>query len=149
MFYVTHGSEVITDHMITQALREGKTVTVPAIASVPDRSMRAARIASLKQLAPGAYGIREPLPGRCPEVAPEEIDLIVVPGIAFDATGHRIGYGKGYYDKWLRHVPLRKRIGLAFGVQLVKRIPRSSHDEPVGSIVTETTIVRTQQPRTR
>lgn len=67
----------------------------------------------------------------------ENIDLVFVPGIVFDSRGYRIGYGKGYYDKWLVDTEISKRIGLAYEVQLTDKLPIGQYDLPVGKLLTE------------
>ena len=75
------------------------------------------------------------------KIAHKNIDLVLVPGIVFDHEGHRIGYGFGHYDKFLRKVPKATKIGLAFDFQVVDKIPREMHDVPVDMVVTEKGIV--------
>ena len=95
-------------------------------------------IPGLDALKPGSMGIMEPDPLLCEPVDPAMIDLIVVPGIAFDATGGRIGYGKGCYDRFLPQllddVPI---IGLAYDFQVLPRVPQESTDVRMDAIVTE------------
>jgi 5-formyltetrahydrofolate cyclo-ligase len=87
-------------------------------------------------LVSGVWGLREPDPARCPEVAPAAIDFILVPGVAFDARGGRIGYGAGYYDRLLSDPALRAvRVAALFDVQLVESVPCESHDRPVDVLV--------------
>ncbi|MBF8303022.1 MAG: 5-formyltetrahydrofolate cyclo-ligase family protein, partial [Candidatus Dadabacteria bacterium] len=71
----------------------------------------------------------------------EDIDLIIIPGIAFDSFGVRIGYGKGYYDRAISKIDIKKRIGLAYDFQVVESIPIERYDERVGLIVTETGVI--------
>jgi 5-formyltetrahydrofolate cyclo-ligase len=88
----------------------------------------------------GRYGIREPA-ADAPAVAPGEIDLVLVPGLAFDESGRRLGRGAGYYDRFL--APLSVVIvGVAFELQLVPEVPAGSGDVPVGAIVTERRFIR-------
>ncbi len=85
----------------------------------------------------GAFGIWEPKPS-CPFVAPEEIDLIVVPGRAFDECGNRLGRGLGYYDRFLKLLPPRTlKVALAFECQIVRRIPTKPNDVPMDVVITE------------
>jgi 5-formyltetrahydrofolate cyclo-ligase len=141
MFFVSHGSEVITDIMIGQALRDGKHAAVPRT-DPANCGISAHKVKSLEHdLEPRTYGIREPKPGSCPEVAPGKIDLVLVPGVAFDAAGHRIGYGKGYYDKWLKKFAIGKRVGICFDCQLIRSVPKTESDMPVAKIVTEKRVV--------
>lgn len=144
MFFVSHGSEVITDIMIGQAMRDGKRVCAPK-ADPEALELTARGVASIERdLEPGAYGIREPIPASCPVIDPRKIDLVLVPGLAFDASGHRVGYGKGYYDKWLKRFAIGKRVGVCFDFQLVKRVPRTEGDLPVAKVITEKRVVETE-----
>jgi len=90
-----------------------------------------------RDVAPGHLGIDEPLP-HCRSVGLEAIDWVLVPGVAFDLAGHRIGYGGGYYDRLLPGLRAdARRIAGAFELQIVERVPAAAHDVKVGAIVTE------------
>lgn len=141
MFYLTYGSEVITDIMIKEVLADGKEVAVPVIQSPGDGIMTAAKITKLEDCFEKVYGIRQPEFNENDIVSKEDIDLIFVPGIVFDLNGYRIGYGKGYYDRWLEGTDILKRVGLAFEVQLTNKIPNGQYDLPVSKILTEKRII--------
>ncbi len=141
MFYLSYGSEVITDFMINEFLADGKDVAVPVIQTPGDGIMTAVRINKLEDCYDRVYGIRQPEFNENEVVAKRDIDLIFVPGIAFDFSGYRVGYGKGYYDRWLEGTDVSKRIGLAFEVQLVDKLPFAGYDLPVGKILTEKRII--------
>lgn len=135
--YVSNGSEVDTLGIIEQAWIDSKEVLVPR--TTKERGiMEAVQITGMEQLIPGKFAILEPdsiLPASDFEV----IELVLVPGIAFDHRGYRIGYGGGYYDRLMphlgNHVP---KIGLAYSPQLSPDpIPTNSFDQPVDSIITE------------
>lgn len=144
MFFVTHGSEVKTESMIEQAWLDKKIVVVPK-SNVSTCKISAYKIESLrKDLQKGNYGIREPKPGTCQKMNARKIDLVFVPGLSFDLSGHRIGYGKGYYDSWLKYFPVKARVGLSYDFQVLKKIPKSGKDLPVGKIVTDKRIIKTQ-----
>ena len=96
--------------------------------------MSARRVTALSQLVPGAYGLPEP--GRdCPEIAPEAIDVVLVPGTAFDAGGGRMGYGGGYYDRFLS-ANRCTAAALAYECQVIRRVPTEAHDVPMDYIIT-------------
>ena len=138
MFYVTHRSEADTSNMIRRSLSIGKIVAVPKVQPGKNGKMLAVRIRSLeKDLERGIYGVFEPKLERCEVLTRKKIDLVLVPGLAFDVKGFRVGYGKGYYDKWLKSFSPKKRIGLAFDFQLIKSVPKTKRDARVGLIVTE------------
>jgi len=141
MFYLSYGSEVITDAMINEFLSDGKEVAVPVIQNPGDGIMTAVKINKIEDCYEKVYGIRQPEFDEQEVVAKEDIDLIFVPGIVFDINGYRVGYGKGYYDRWLEGTDISKRIGLAFEVQLVDKIPNGKYDLPVGRILTEKRII--------
>lgn len=143
MFYITHGTEVGTEHLIEDALKDGKTVALP-VADTKRRKLCAAKICSINDdCGPGAYGIREPKHSTCKPVSHKKIDMVIVPGIAFDEKGYRIGYGKGYYDGWLTNFPAPKIVALAYDFQLVGQLPKDSHDKRMGTIITETRTIKT------
>ena len=145
MFYVTLGSEVKTEKMMEQAFKDGKSVIVPK-AMKEKRSLEAVQIfCPENDLKPGAYGVLEPDIERCKICAPDEIDLVLVPGVAFDSQGYRLGYGKGYYDSWMKCIPRTKRVGLAYGFQVVGKLPRESHDISVSAVITEKAVIKTVQ----
>lgn len=141
MFYLTYGSEVVTDFMINEFLADGKEVAVPVIQNPGDGIMTAVRINKLEDCYERVYGIRQPEFNEDEVVAKEDIDLIFVPGIVFDINGYRVGYGKGYYDRWLEGTDIARRVGLAFEVQLIDKIPNFEYDLPVGRILTEKRLV--------
>lgn len=136
MFYVSKDGEVETRPMIEAALVRGKVVLVPVI-KVRKRKMVVSEIMDPnKDLVEGPYGIYQPK-AHMKVYHPRSIDLAIVPGIAFDKEGNRLGRGMGYYDKFL--AGLRKgipRIGLAFKFQVVRRLPTLSHDQPVTVLLT-------------
>ena len=97
---------------------------------------------SFDDLISGMYGIQEPSPEKRIKMNPEIIDLVIVPGIAFDRQGGRLGHGKGYYDRFLQFTRAF-RLGLAFDCQLLKTVPTESHDVPMNAILSESGIVET------
>ncbi len=140
--YINFRSEVETRHLISVLLKKGKTVSVP-LCHPEKHQMEAIAIENLDQLVSGAWGIPEPPPklASTSRVDPAIIDIIVMPGAAFDCYGGRVGYGGGFYDRFVARVPQAQRIGLAFELQIVPRIPLAPHDALVDSIVTERRII--------
>jgi len=148
-FYVARpgSGEVETGQIIEETLKTGKRVLVPYV----DRATKGISMAEINdpktQLSPGAFGIPEPLPHLRKPVPLGEIDLVVVPGIAFDIKGNRLGHGYGYYDRLLKDLvsknPKSRFIGLAYDFQVLDQVPNASHDIPVHAIVTETRVIRT------
>jgi len=136
MYFVSFGNEVYTHDMIREALKN-KTAIVPKIVQ---NEIEPSLIISLDNLIPsGHFDILEPI--ELMKIAYKNIDVVLVPGIVFDEYGHRIGYGYGYYDKFLKKVPKAIKIGLAFDFQVVDRIAIEVHDVPVDFIVTEKRVV--------
>jgi len=129
--------EVETSAVAEQALGAGKTLLYPAVQG-SDMQFRCVR--GLSELVPGRFGIPEPV-GESWE--PQLADLIVVPGVAFDRSGRRIGYGKGYYDKSLHRLEGSGRlVGFCYDFQLYDEIVGEPHDVMMDIIVTEIRVVR-------
>jgi len=140
LFYVSYDNEVYTHNMIKKSIEIKKQVVVPKT----DKHNRMILCSSLTQwddLITGAYNILEPRPECLNEVSLESIDLIIIPGIAFDCQGNRIGHGMGYYDKLLKKKMNAHRLGLAFELQIVENISTEYHDVKVEKIVTEERII--------
>ncbi len=136
MFYAGTDSEVNTEGMIKRALSAGKTIVLP-VAKEEDKKLIASQIIDFdKELKLGPYGILEPEEEYVREIDKEKIELVIVPGLAFDRTGRRLGRGKGYYDRFLSSLPSKTpKIGLAFNFQIVERIPCEPHDFPLTSVI--------------
>ena len=101
------------------------------------------QIRSFDDLQKGTFGILEPKPEAMNLVAPDELDLVLVPGIAFDKRGYRLGYGGGFYDAFLAQTKSVK-VGLAFDFQIVDLLPTREEDERVDLIVSEKTVYHTK-----
>ncbi len=140
MSFATFRSEIDTTPLAEWVLARGKTLCLPRV--LGPRRMAAFRVDDLESdLEPGAWDIPEPRPG-LQEVPPEAIDVVLVPGAAFDLDGRRCGYGGGFYDSFLpRTRSAVPRIALAFEVQLVERLDCEAHDLPVTAIVTESRVI--------
>ncbi len=141
MWYVDAGSEVRTRHILPVALTLGKRVVVP-YCIVETNELELFLLEDMSELVEGAYKILEPkeelrsLPSK--KVTPEELDLVMVPGTAFDPQGSRMGQGKGYYDRLLGSVrPDAKLVGMAFDGQVFPEIPMASHDVSMDLVISE------------
>ena len=123
--------------VVERALATGKTVAAPRV-DASTRMLRAYRIEDPERdIETGYRGIPEPR-ATCAEIALANVDWILVPGVAFDARGHRLGYGGGFYDRLLPIVPrTAARVAGAFEMQVVERVPTAPHDVAVDTIVTE------------
>jgi len=141
MLYLNMGSEVRTIPLMYRLLEMGKTVLAP-IMEPASRELYPYRIINHEvDLILSKYGMLQPNPQRCQAFAPEKIDIVTVPGIAFDAKGYRIGYGSGYYDRFLQKCPKALWLGLAFEAQLIPDAFPEKWDIPVHQIVTEKRII--------
>lgn len=139
MFYADARNEVQTREAIKLALAMGKRVVLPKVKK--DRGLLAVEIKDISDLKPGTFGILEPESDDGLE--PEVIDLVVVPGVAFDRQGHRLGYGAGYYDGFLPKLrPGVKKIALAFELQVAESIPVEEHDVKMDTLITEKCVYR-------
>lgn len=135
LLYLSKGSEVDTWPLLDRALAQGKEVYAPRCLERPGE-MAFYRVSSREDLQAGAFGLLEPIPGRCPPLERGQGDLCLVPGLAFDREGYRLGYGKGYYDCFLAAQPVRT-VGLCFEALAFERLPRDGFDRPVCRLVTE------------
>ena len=124
LIYSALPDEVQTLSLLDALTEAGKTVLLPKVVSSEDMELR--RYTGTSSLQPGAYGIMEPVGERFTDYA--TIDIAVVPGMAFDAQGHRLGRGKGYYDRFLAKVPDVYKIGLCFSWQMVDEVPSEAND---------------------
>ena len=126
-------NEVHTELLARRCLADAKQLVCPRVAG---KQLDFVAVESLAELTPGAFGVLEPCGARLVPIT--AIDLLVVPGVAFDLPGHRLGYGKGYYDQTLAGCRLElERVGLAYEFQLVDRLPVDGHDCRVTGLVTE------------
>lgn len=137
MLYLSMRSEVETTGLLEMLLRSGKQVCAPVV-DTERLELIPRRIQNLKtELVRHRYGMLEPN-ATCPIFPTEQLQLIVVPGIAFDCKGYRLGYGKGFYDRFLMKCPHAIAIGLAYQIQLVEDTFPQAWDMPVQHIFTET-----------
>jgi 5-formyltetrahydrofolate cyclo-ligase len=137
--YVAKSDEVQTARIIESALAGGKRVLVPR-SDPASFQLTFAEISSLSELIPGHFGVLEP-PPNAPPVRLDESDVVLVPVVAWDEDGQRLGYGKGYFDRALKVNPRPVRIGLALESQRHEEIPQSPADVRLDLIVTEQRVV--------
>ncbi|MFA6079836.1 MAG: 5-formyltetrahydrofolate cyclo-ligase [Candidatus Omnitrophota bacterium] len=137
MFYVSLKDEVSTLSMVDEALKMGKRICVPVVIK-EDKRLIAGEIKDRSEdLESQHFGIYQPKSGKVHEVPLDDIDVVVVPGIAFDKTNVRLGRGHGYYDRFLKGLSCHTRtIGLAYDFQLLDNLPQDSHDIPVWKTIT-------------
>lgn len=128
--YLSYNQEVRTLPILEQALRDGKRVAVP---KVYGEEMRFLYLDDLSQVAKGYGGIPEPIADE--PVARDETALILMPGLAFDPQGHRIGYGGGFYDKFLAAEPHHLTVALCYDFQMLPNLETDDHDIPVDQVL--------------
>lgn len=138
--YVSFGAEINTKIIINKALNDGKKIYIPR-SDYKTKLMEAVQIKSLNELIEDSYGILSPNLENEP-IDPNELDLIIIPGVAFDKNGGRIGYGAGFYDRYLKRITKdnHKRIpkvALAYDLQIVEKVPMYKEDMPIDYILSE------------
>ena len=143
MTYVNFGNEVITENIIRHSLNLEKTIGVP-ITIPKTRELIVSELRDFdKELELGVYNILTPKKEYIREIKPSKIDLVLVPGIAFDRKGYRVGYGGGYYDRFLCKINENAiTIALAFSMQLIDYVPKGYYDLPVDYILTEKELIK-------
>ncbi|HUQ68245.1 MAG TPA: 5-formyltetrahydrofolate cyclo-ligase [Planctomycetaceae bacterium] len=142
LFYLDVRSEVRTRHSLADALAGGKKIVVPYCV---DGELELFHLEQMDELSIGMYKILEPKPElrtvAAKQVDVAELDLIMVPGVAFDRRGGRTGHGKGYYDKLLEHArPDTPLVALAFECQMFEEIPMQHHDVFMDAVITEAAV---------
>lgn len=144
LFYLSYRSEADTRQLLKEALESGRSVAVPKVVGT---DMVFYRLTSLSQLVEGYKGILEP-DTECTEQITEfpEHTILFVPGCAFDEFGGRMGYGGGFYDRFMQRYPEALRVALAYEEQMVPEVPREVHDRLVDVIMTEQRML--QVPKT-
>jgi 5-formyltetrahydrofolate cyclo-ligase len=138
MAYAAFRKEVGLRKLVEQAWADGKTVLFPKV-NRERKEIEAYYIQSYNDLHPGVWGILEPNEHQRQWTGVPPIDIIYMPGLAFDREGHRLGYGGGYYDRWIDklHSPLPQLIAVAHSEQMMDSVPYEAHDALVDKIVTE------------
>ena len=145
--YVSFRSEVETLPLIARCLQKGMRVSVPLTLVKEHRLQAYALTDPARDLAPGYCSIPEPRQ-TLPLVDPAAIEVVVTPGSVFDLRGGRLGYGGGYYDRFLQSAaPQALRIGLAFDLQVVAAVPLKSHDQQLDYLITETRTIHLERQR--
>lgn len=128
--YLPYNQEVRTIPMLEQAIRDGKRVAVP---KVYGEEMKFIYLDDLSRVEKGYAGIPEPIEDE--PVADDQHALVLMPGLAFDPQGHRIGYGGGFYDKFLEREPEHPTIALCYDFQMLEHLQTEEHDIPVDCVL--------------
>jgi 5-formyltetrahydrofolate cyclo-ligase len=146
LLFASFGSEVETHDLRARLLDRGHCVLLPRV----QRETRTLDLYEVMgepdELVAGTWGILEPCPGRCRLVSPRDVDFVLVPGVAFDLEGHRMGYGGGFYDDLLARLaprlPRESVVAVAFELQILESVPARAKDIPVPFIITEQRVIR-------
>jgi len=138
MAYVSFGSEFETADFIADLLARGKSLVLPRV----ERGSRALKLHAVedpaRQLIAGVWGIQQPRPDLCPEVPASQLEFVLVPGVAFTRRCERLGYGGGFYDRFIRDLAQRPALtAAAYGLQVLPDLPMSETDQRVDFVVTE------------
>lgn len=138
--YLSFRSEVLTRGIIEDLFERNINVAVPILRGESgNESMHFSLIDHLENIKPGTYGVPEP--NSLKEYSESDFDAVLLPIVAFDGKGMRLGYGKGYYDRFLASLsPKVRRIGLAFSIQEMDLIPKMSHDQLMNNVITEQSV---------
>ena len=143
MTFISFGSEIDTLEFIKRGIADGKNIVVP-VTFHENREMKPSLLKNLDELEPGYFNILTPKEEFIRYIDPLEIDLVIVPGAVFDRNGYRVGYGGGYYDRFLSS-KIRSdisKIAIAFDLQVVDSFHRDEHDIHVDFIITEKEIIK-------
>ncbi|HLD72457.1 MAG TPA: 5-formyltetrahydrofolate cyclo-ligase [Candidatus Nanoarchaeia archaeon] len=144
LYYHPRGKEADLMELMNLSLKENKPIFLPKTYSA-DTSMKIHQIKDFNsELELGAYGIKEPKP-IYPEFPRQKLNLIFIPGVAFDLAGNRLGMGRGYYDRFLKDISAIKA-GIAYEFQIVDRLDAQRHDIPMDFIITEKRIIEIKNP---
>lgn len=130
--------EISTDLIISQTLKDGKALALPACTDGCG-NMRFYKVKSIDELISGYFGIKEPDTEKCPLICDFSSSVCVVPAFCFDKSGFRLGYGKGYYDKFLKKFTSAS-VGLCYNDFIEEKLPADEYDVPVDYIITQNNI---------
>ena len=133
LVYIATQGEVTLEEVIRDAWEQGKTVASPR---VEGKTMSFYRITSFEDLEEGNFHVREPRK-ECEAFTPEENTLFLVPGVAYDESRRRVGYGGGFYDRFLEKYPWLSTVGIGYEFQVLPEVPCEATDIPMNKILTE------------
>lgn len=136
LFYMPIRNEVDVRYWMENCWHSGRRVVLPR-SNPHDFSLSCYIVEDYVQLQEGAYGILEPDPQQAEWIDPHEIELVLVPGVAFDLQGYRLGFGAGYYDRFLQDYPHLETLGTAFDIQVVPTVYPEKHDQRLMYILTQ------------
>jgi 5-formyltetrahydrofolate cyclo-ligase len=138
MAYMSIAAEFSTMEFVRATLAQGKILVLPKV-NRDEKKLDLFRVKNIDtHLTPGVWEILEPNPERCEKILAEDIEFVLVPGVAFDVHCNRLGYGGGFYDRLLDDLgPFASLVAPAFALQIVERVPIEEHDIPLNVIITE------------
>jgi 5-formyltetrahydrofolate cyclo-ligase len=138
MAYMSIAAEFSTMEFVRATLALGKNLVLPKV-NRDEKKLDLFRVKNIDtDLTPGVWEILEPNPERCEKISAEDIEFVLVPGVAFDVHCNRLGYGGGFYDRLLDDLgPFVSLVAPAFALQIVERVPIEEHDIPLNVIITE------------
>jgi 5-formyltetrahydrofolate cyclo-ligase len=139
--YISYLSEVETSSLISHFLERNLTLAVPKIMGKTE--MLAIQLTNLSDLEPDKMGILTP---KSNQATPTPFDIAITPGVGFTTRGERLGYGRGYYDRWFSKNKVKTKIGLAFEVQIVDKLPLEKTDVLLDMLITEERIIDLRRP---
>ena len=149
LFYASFRSEVNTEKLIRQSLEDRRITVLPRVVKISE-TLKLYVIRNWADLASGSWGILEPIEAGKRELQAVDIDIVIAPGVAFDESCNRLGYGKGYYDKLLsgrRSSECKPLIvGLAYEEQIVSSLPCNPHDIKMDIVITDKRIITCNEP---
>lgn len=143
VLYYPIRNEADTRKLLNRAWQEGKSVLLPRVDPERRGEMSLVLCHGEHELVRGTFGVREPDPVYCPALSPDDPafspDLAVIPGVGFDRKGNRLGFGAGYYDRYLSHPAMQrtKRVGLAYAFQVLEALPTDLWDTPMHALCTD------------
>ncbi|MEX2104238.1 MAG: 5-formyltetrahydrofolate cyclo-ligase [Bacilli bacterium] len=137
LFFSSFRDEVDLWSVMDHSWQMGKTILLPKMTK-DTNALDLFEVDNKKQLKPGQWGILEPDPTQTQPIDPKRVSLVIMPGVAFDRHGNRLGYGKGFYDRLLMRIPHHvKRIAVAYHCQLIDEVPTEPHDKKLDGLITE------------
>lgn len=142
MAFISFGSEINTRYIVEHSIKLGKSIVIPI--TVPEtRQLKVSKMLDYCELELGDYNILTPKDEFLRFVDPSTIDLVLVPGLIFAKNGYRVGYGGGYYDRFLSNLnPNVTKIGIGFELQIQESVPTDQYDIPVDFILTEKRLLK-------
>jgi 5-formyltetrahydrofolate cyclo-ligase len=130
--------EVDPAALLEQLRAQGKRTGLPRVVG---EQLQLHAYADASELVPGSFAVNEP-PETAPRIDPADVDVVLVPGLAFDERGHRLGYGRAFYDRLLPSMPRAFRVGIAYDFQLVMELPNDAHDIPMHCLISDKRCLR-------